>query len=236
MELTDEKNTYLFALLLSILLAIPNYNANAQGSEDCDDGYIYGGKLLVDHILCADVYIEYCFKFDDSFGNLVEFKVKDILFVVTDEPCDLDEVRDIFNDGYWDLYGAYVKQMVLNALGRVNKSPALCHNGFLVVSLETASCSSKDLVYLYTLNTVNPDGSVTPKAFYGNKKCSEQSFCESQYQICWKNNPDTGELESHSNFVGRNLDVNDECPDSIIHRPEPGYSIEIECIVRCGAE
>ncbi len=243
-----KKKHTLVSLLLTMMFSLISFTSLAQPPQgDCppddpDAGQFwhYGGTVLVDHILCADVYVEFCYAaYTGDFQGMYDFYVTNIYFVPTETPCDLSEVQEIFDIGYWSLWEDYIKTLVMVAIHNQGNQIPFCDQTGLatnnVVTLSLASCDSKDFVLLYSLPTVNPDGTTTIKDYYGRKKCAQESYCESQYQICWKWYPEFNELRAFSSLVSRKLDVFDQCPESIRYylNNDITQPVRVECVIRC---
>ncbi len=238
----------IFGLLLAMLLPLSILESKAQEPtfpeehSECKEGYKYGGWILVDRILCADVYIEFCYKNEEGFESIFDIEITNTYFDIKSTDCTISEVQEIFDIGYWDLYEDYLvhlldhirnlEDMPLNLPGNTN---------YYLVTLSLASCSSKELtpVNIQSYRVWNEEQMMwetKDKIYYGYKKCAENIYCESYYSVRWYYNTEKEILDLETRYEYRQIDYYGECPEtsrySLQHQYPPVY-YDIKCTVKC---
>ncbi len=227
------KTTMLMLLSLLFVFAFTN-QASAQdpfedlGTYDCHD-YDDGGWLAVDTVDCYEILVYYCYKYDFNTGEIALDFGKTYYRQIYDN-CYIQDFIQYLADHHDELLEKHTKKIIAAIAKKIQLTTLFCNEGvFTIVDVYTAACASTELVPFYAGGSHEDP----PKVYYWRPKCSEDSRCKTIYRLCWYWDGEHTDLQSRLSLIGRQIDMDETCPDTFMVDQPGSPRIEVECKTFC---
>ncbi len=226
----------LFHTLLAVLLFVAIISIDAK-SEDCPEGYEYGGVMkIMDLTDCCELWAEYCYK--DMYVGIPGVRPKIFIqnwyYVATDPECDLTDAGAVFIDSR-DLILQTAAEVITPQLGNgvyeeFEKNLNLCEDAQIGENIVVEVVISSCLTDPYKVLDFGPNhiGLVEKTS-----KCSEDSgTCIFSYSMCYEINED-GKAELVARLDSWAKSVDGVCPPETTVSTGDGNTQQVNCNIIC---